>query len=175
MKPSSARLPQTRRGDAVAPVSLSEARSGTLENHTPVEPEVPMHNLPIIVFSHLRWDFVFQRPQHLLSRLAKHRRILFVEEPIHTDGEARWEKSSPAPNVLVCKPYTQGHSHGFTAEQIPLVLPMVKSLIAGENVDEYVIWCYTAMSYPLAAALNPEAVAFDVMDELSAFKGAPPE
>src|SRR5579885_1866244 len=52
-----------------------------------------MHSLPIIVFSHLRWDFVFQRPQHLLSRLAKHRRIVFIEEPIHADAEAHWEKS----------------------------------------------------------------------------------
>src|SRR4029079_17174657 len=66
-------------------------------------------------------------------------------------------------------------SHGFTGEQVATMLPMVKSLLREENVDRYVVWCYTAMSYPFAAALEPEAVVFDVMDELSAFKGAPPE
>jgi UDP-galactopyranose mutase len=40
------------------------------------------HPLPLVVFSHLRWDFVYQRPQHLLSRLAERRRVLFIEEPI---------------------------------------------------------------------------------------------
>ncbi len=65
-----------------------------------------MHTLPIIVFSHLRWDFVYQRPQHLLARLAKQRRIIFIEEPIHAEGESRWEMNTPEPNVLVCRPRT---------------------------------------------------------------------
>jgi UDP-galactopyranose mutase len=134
-----------------------------------------MQTLPLIVFSHLRWDFVYQRPQHLLSRLAKTRRIVFIEEPMHTDGPDRWEKHNSEPNVLVCRPHTNRHSHGFTAEQIEAMKPMVDALLQEEKIDQYVVWCYTAMSYPLAANLKPEAVVFDVMDELSAFKGAPPE
>src|SRR3712207_9123869 len=35
----------------------------------------------LVCFSHLRWDFVWQRPQHLLSRAAKHYRVIFIEEP----------------------------------------------------------------------------------------------
>ncbi|MGN6369831.1 MAG: NAD(P)-binding protein [Phycisphaerae bacterium] len=134
-----------------------------------------MHSLPIIVFSHLRWDFVYQRPQHLLSRLAKHRRIIFIEEPIHAGGAAHWEKSTPEQNVTVCRPRTDKRSHGFTPEQIDAMIPMVRELIAEEKIEKYVVWCYTAMAYPLAKALNHDGVVFDVMDELSAFKGAPPE
>src|SRR6476660_6739066 len=119
-----------------------------------------MQSMSIVVFSHLRWDFVFQRPQHLLSRLAKHRRIIFIEEPIHSDQPHHWEKSSPDENVLVCRPRTNPRSHGFTPEQVDAMLPMVKSLLREENVDHYAIWCYTAMSYPFAAALQPEAVIF---------------
>ena len=29
-----------------------------------------LHDYTIIVFSHLRWDFVFQRPQHLLGTIG---------------------------------------------------------------------------------------------------------
>src|SRR5919199_6641741 len=36
----------------------------------------------LVCFSHLRWDFVWQRPQHLLSRAAKHYRVIFIEEPV---------------------------------------------------------------------------------------------
>src|SRR5215213_10529940 len=37
----------------------------------------------LVCFSHLRWDFVWQRPQHLLSRAAKHYRVLVIEEPAY--------------------------------------------------------------------------------------------
>ncbi len=134
-----------------------------------------MHTLPIIVFSHLRWDFVYQRPQHLLARLAKHRRIIFIEEPIHADAEPHWEKSTPEPNVMVCRPRNNKHSHGFTKEQTEALIPMVQKLLADEGIEQYVVWCYTAMAYPLAAAIARDGVVFDVMDELSAFKNAPPE
>ena len=134
-----------------------------------------MHSLPIIVFSHLRWDFVYQRPQHLLSRLAKHRRIIFIEEPMHSEGAARWEKSEAEENVTVCRPRTDKRSHGFTPEQIDVMIPMVKQLLAEEKIEKFVVWCYTAMAYPLAKALGHDGVVFDVMDELSAFRGAPPE
>lgn len=35
----------------------------------------------LICVSHLWWDWVWQRPQHLLSRLASHYPVLYVEEP----------------------------------------------------------------------------------------------
>ena len=57
---------------------------------------------PLIVQSHLRWDFVWQRPQQLLSRLAEHRRVLFVEEPIFLDDVSapRLDVTIPRANVF---------------------------------------------------------------------------
>src|SRR5205085_3169930 len=81
--------------------------------------------LPIIVFCHLRWNFVFQRPQHLLSRLAQQRRVIVIEEPEHS-SETRWETQSPCSNLLVCKPLTKVESHGFHDEQLSVMAPMVK-------------------------------------------------
>lgn len=60
----------------------------------------------IIVFSHLSWDFVWQRPQHLLSRLAQHFAVIFVEEPVYSPGAARMEITAPAANVSVWRPHT---------------------------------------------------------------------
>jgi hypothetical protein len=57
-------------------------------------------DLPIIVHSHLRWDFVWQRPQQIFSRLAAHHPITFIEEPMWQDGERRLEISEPYPNVV---------------------------------------------------------------------------
>jgi len=91
----------------------------------------------LVCHSHLRWDWVYQRPQHLLSRLARSRRVIFIEEPMHTDGPDHWEKHSSEPNVLVCRPRTNRASHGFTAEQIDAMKPMVDALLQEEKVDQY--------------------------------------
>jgi UDP-galactopyranose mutase len=132
----------------------------------------------ILAFSHLRWDFVYQRPQHLLSRLAGDHgyRVLFIEEPVEDAADVLfWEASEPEPNVTVLRPHTPAAGKGFTGEQLPLLRRLLAELIEQERLTEYILWFYTPMAIPLAEGLRPEAVVYDSMDELSAFLGAPPE
>ncbi|HEX8610542.1 MAG TPA: NAD(P)-binding protein [Telluria sp.] len=125
----------------------------------------------IIVFCHLRWDFVYQRPQQLLSRLAHHFRILFVEEPVHDDGDSFMEQSSPVPNVTVLRPHTPVHASGFHDDQIRLLQPMLAGLVpSGERP---IAWFYTPMALPLLQELHAGLVVYDCMDELAAFKNPP--
>ncbi|GAB3429255.1 FAD-dependent oxidoreductase [Massilia solisilvae] len=125
----------------------------------------------IVVFSHLRWDFVFQRPQHLLTRLAQHYPVLFVEEPEHDDGEPYLDKSSPAPGVTVCRAHTKVAAGGFHDDQIPLLQPLLADLLPpGERP---IVWFYTPMALPLLQGLNPSLVVYDCMDELASFKNPP--
>ena len=131
-------------------------------------------NLPLVVFSHLRWDFVFQRPQHLLTRLARTRPVFFVEEPIHDPGPARWDVRAAAPGLTVWQPHTPCADVGFCDAQYPYLLPLVRQLpkYTGDRFD---LWFYTPMALPLAAELAPRVIVYDCMDELSAFKFAPPQ
>jgi UDP-galactopyranose mutase len=125
----------------------------------------------LIVFCHLRWDFVFQRPQHLMTRLAEHYQILFVEEPVFDEGRAHLKKTAVAPNVTVCQPHTAIHAPGFHDDQIPTLQALLADLVpAGEQP---VVWFYTPMALPLLQGLHPSLVVYDCMDELAAFKNAP--
>lgn len=125
----------------------------------------------IVVFCHLRWDFVFQRPQQLLARLAQHYRILFVEEPVHDQADSFMEQSTPAHNVTVCRPHTPSASPGFHDDQIPLLQPLLATLMqAGERP---VVWFYTPMALPLLQQFDAALVVYDCMDELAAFKNPP--
>src|SRR4051812_13886190 len=64
----------------------------------------------IICFSHLRWNFVFQRPQHLLTRAARSCRVIFVEEPIfEATANPRIEQSSQPQGVTVAVPILPEH------------------------------------------------------------------
>jgi UDP-galactopyranose mutase len=136
-----------------------------------------MSHPALVVFSHLRWNFVYQRPQHLLSRLAARRRVLFIEEPVHdADKEPHWERHQ-TDNVHIYRPHTRVGTPGFSDEQLPALAALVRQLPAEEAVEDYVLWFYTPMALPLAAALpvRPRATVYDCMDELSAFRGAPPQ
>src|SRR4051812_6381055 len=130
----------------------------------------------IITFSHLRWNFVFQRPQHVLSRLAKKRKVFFIEEPAYDpSGVLSWERSEPEPNVSVCRPLTPARTPGFSDEQIPHLKRLLQELIQEEHLENYLVWFYTPMALPIAQELRPGAIVYDCMDELSGFLGASPQ
>ncbi|CAN5658790.1 hypothetical protein BH11PSE8_BH11PSE8_24220 [soil metagenome] len=127
----------------------------------------------LIVFSHLRWGFVYQRPQHLLSRLSKHFHVLFVEEPIHAAGPARLECIAQGPNLDLLVPRTPVDAAGFHDDQLPVLQPLLANHLREHGIVDYVVWFYTPMALPLMTQLKPRAVVYDCMDELSAFKNAP--
>ena len=130
----------------------------------------------LLVFSHLRWNWVWQRPQHLLSRLARHYRIVVVEEPLWAaEGTARWEMAEPLPGLRVATPLTRTSAPGFCEAQFPELEELLDQLVRHENVRDCLAWLYTPMALPLARRLKPLGIVYDVMDELSAFRGASPE
>lgn len=128
----------------------------------------------IIVFSHLRWEFVYQRPQHLLTRMAEHYNVIFIEEPLSSSvNQNFFESSIPTPGVTVLKPFTLSSAPGFDNEQMPYLMELISEL----NIknDPHIAWFYTPMALPLLNSLNPMVVIYDCMDELAAFKNAPAE
>ncbi len=134
-----------------------------------------MCSTPLVVFSHLRWDFVFQRPQHVMTRIGATRSVLYIEEPAYSDGPPRWEFSSPVRGVTVCRPYTLVRAGGFCDEQNGILGPMVGQLISEHSDSGYDLWFYSPMALPLADGLDPRVVIYDNMDDLSAFRFAPPQ
>jgi glycosyltransferase involved in cell wall biosynthesis len=129
-----------------------------------------------LVFSHLRWNFVYQRPQHLMKRMAMKRRIIFFEEPIQSkDSEIYLELSHPEKGITVCTPHTPSLQVGYHEEQMPYLNVLLHQLIKDEQVSDYLVWVYTPMALPLVQALRPRLLVYDCMDELSGFMKAPKE
>jgi UDP-galactopyranose mutase len=129
----------------------------------------------MIVFSHLRWDFVFQRPQHLMTRIANRYRVFFFEEPVYDAGHEWLEIRTVAPNLFVCRPHSMVAEPGFVDAQLPTLNKLLEHLVATKELDSPVVWMYTPMALPLLQRLEPSAVVYDCMDELSAFLNAPRE
>jgi glycosyltransferase involved in cell wall biosynthesis len=126
----------------------------------------------LICLSHLRWDFVYQRPQHLMNRFARQCRVFYVEEPIFDSAVPRLEVSRRPSGVWVVVPHLpRGLSEAEVnaAEQSLLI----DDLLMEYDISDYVLWYYTPMALGFTQHLEPLAVVYDCMDELSAFKGAP--
>ncbi|MEP6902412.1 MAG: glycosyltransferase family 1 protein [Actinomycetota bacterium] len=128
----------------------------------------------LICLSHLRWDFVYQRPQHLLSRFAKNINVYFFEEPIFSGEPTRLEVSRREDNLFVIVPHIS-HSDREIRNVVEIQREMLDGFIQSENIADFVLWFYTPMAMEFASHFQPLATVFDCMDELSAFKFAPPE
>lgn len=124
----------------------------------------------LICFSHLRWDFVYQRPQHLLTRFASDHRVFVIEEPIFGDDGPRLEVSERENGLRVVEPHLP---HGTDVDAV--MRDLIKSLASEQQLGDVVAWFYTPMMLRWADGLEPKAVVYDCMDELSMFKGASPE
>ncbi len=132
-----------------------------------------LKNIDLICFSHLRWDFVYQRPQHLLSRFSTCTRVFYIEEPKFHDAADTFQIKEVSKNLFIVVPYLQnGTAHDAI---ISKQKELIKDLFLMMEIQEYITWYYTPMSLSFSGHLTPKMIVYDCMDELSAFKFAPVE
>lgn len=115
----------------------------------------------IIVFSHLRWDFIFQRPQHVVTQLAKKNRILFIEEPIpfHPMDRGKTTLFSPQKNITVLQPKI---AHEFIKQELPLV---IAKQIRLQKMHNPILWFYSGLFGDLVSLLNHSLIIYDYMNK----------
>src|ERR1700755_3648058 len=127
--------------------------------------------MEIVCFSHLRWDFVFQRPQHLLTRFADHFRIFYVEEPFFNEESDHYSEVIHN-NINIIKLHLKGNPD--SADSIERQKLLIRNLFFRHKINEYILWYYTPMALNITAGLHPVITVYDCMDELSAFRFAHP-
>ena len=126
----------------------------------------------LVCLSHLRWDFVYQRPQHLLSRCGQQRRVFFIEEPVFDSGPIHLDVSQREDGVHVVIPHLpEGLVSSVALDAV--LQGLIDRLFIEQEIRDYILWYYTPMAVSFTRHLRPLAVVYDCMDELSAFKGAP--
>lgn len=158
--------------------TLTGSPKRTNQSFTPSKQEIPWEVDGVdelICFSHLRWNFVYQRPQHLLSRASRQCRVWYVEEPIW--GNPAWnglsglETKQVSPRLTVVVPHLP---HGLDPnEVIAIQQTLIDELLEQKQIENYAVWYYTPMALPFSDHLKPRFTVYDCMDELSAFLGAP--
>ena len=138
-----------------------------------------IYSLPdLVCFAHLHWDFVWQRPQHLLSRFAQHGRVFYVEDAFyHADDliephiEVK-ERQNGLKVVVAHLPQRLRHDEA-AADQVQFEL--LSRFFQAQGILEYVFWYYTPMALGKSRHFQPVLTVYDCMDELANFKFAPPE
>src|SRR6185369_5292351 len=126
----------------------------------------------LVCLSHLRWNFVFQRPQHLMSRFARMGRVFFVEEPL-------FDSAAPSLQTVLC-PQTGVHvltPHlSSDVDRNGVLRRLLSEFFEQMAIRSPVAWFYTPMAVEFfPPEISPRAVIYDCMDELCMFRGAPPQ
>jgi len=126
----------------------------------------------VLCLSHLRWGFVYQRPNHLMVRCAREHRVFFVEEP-RFDAKVPWmELTKVEPRLWVAVPHLRQHS--TPQETDALQRALLDGLVRQARVREPLVWMYTPMALAFTRHLQRSLTVYDCMDELSGFRHAPP-
>jgi UDP-galactopyranose mutase len=127
----------------------------------------------VVCLSHLRWGWVYQRPNHLMVRCARGGRVLFVEEPIFDADAPHVTTHEVAPQLATAVPHMPRGT--ALAAVWALLRELLDELLERRGVRVPLLWFYTPMALRFAAHVEASAVVYDCMDELSGFHGAPPE
>jgi glycosyltransferase involved in cell wall biosynthesis len=156
----------SRRGE---PVGSARAEKG------------PGRSFPIIVHSHLGWDWVWQRPQQFHSRLSRRHQILFVEGPVPCPGlpsaRVTLREVPDYPNVIVLQtsmPANRWNDGAWVDKERRRLVESVLTGPLGADFQNPVHWFYDPMAVTaFAGHLNESAIVYDCMDQLTQFRGAP--
>ncbi len=126
----------------------------------------------LICFCHLRWDFVYQRPQHLLTRFAKQQRVFVIEEPLFDSlpsyNKVKFMEES---GLWVITPHIDAATDH--EKVLGIQKKLLDMLIESMEINQYILWYYSPMALQFSQHLTPVIIIYDCMDELSAFKFAP--
>ena len=175
-----------RRAPATTTTTTSASRDATAHRDPGRPAAAPVALLsdhlrrPLIVHCHLRWDFVWQRPQQLFSRLAAQHPVLFVEDPVHEPvAEPALRVSEPHPNVIRVVPVLpESHARDVDA-QCTSVVRLLRAALAGHprlagRFAGAVQWFYSPMTAPVfLGEFGTVGAVYDCMDELASFRFAP--
>jgi glycosyltransferase involved in cell wall biosynthesis len=167
------RIASSSHPDAAEQTRADSNRLRCSEQDRKILGAAPSEEPDLVCLSHLRWDFVYQRPQHLLSRCAQGRRTFFIEEPLFEFTDSWWiEVSQRECGVWVVVP----HIPEFVNEELTAAMQrsLIDELFEACAIANPILWYYTPMALAFSSHLKPCATVYDCMDELSAFKGAPP-
>ncbi len=131
--------------------------------------------MDIICFCHIRWNFVYQRPQHLLNRFAISHRVFVIEEPVFEADSDYYEISKPNDDTNLWVVVLHVSKENSVEKRNATLKALLDSFIYSNEIKEYILWYYSPMALAYSEHLRPSLTIYDCMDELSAFKFAPPE
>ena len=146
-----------------------------MNDANPLSPFAVAVRPALICFSHLRWDFVWQRPQHLMSRFADSHRLFFWEEAIPTDHHLPYLEFHAFAGTSVQSVRPRVPARWSPEDQARALSGLLDQMMGLTGIHRPILWFYTPMMWPIAAHVDAAAVVYDCMDELSAFRFAPPE
>ncbi len=159
-------------------VPLRASANAVQPSASTAETSAPYTLPDLVCFAHLHWDFVWQRPQHLLSRFAQHGRVFYVEDAFYHNDDAvepHVEIKDRQNGLKVVVVHLPQRLRADEAASDQAQFEALSYYFNGQGVTNYIFWYYTPMALGKSRQFRPKLTVYDCMDELANFKFAHPE
>ncbi|WP_310392692.1 glycosyltransferase family 1 protein [Hymenobacter sp.] len=166
-------MPPSSTVEAPSYASATAARPSAIAAEKPTPYTLP----DLVCFAHLHWDFVWQRPQHLLSRFAQQGRVFYVEDAFyHADDlvEPHIEIKERPNGLKVVVAHLPQRLRADEAAADQAQFELLSHYFQEQSITKYAFWYYTPMALGKSRRFRPVLTVYDCMDELANFKFAPP-
>ncbi|MBC8083679.1 MAG: hypothetical protein H7Z21_10745 [Hymenobacter sp.] len=166
-------MPPSSTVEAPSYASATAARPSAIAAEKPTPYTLP----DLVCFAHLHWDFVWQRPQHLLSRFAQQGRVFYVEDAFyHADDlvEPHIEIKERPNGLKVVVAHLPQRLRADEAAADQAQFELLSQFFQEQSITKYAFWYYTPMALGKSRCFQPVLTVYDCMDELANFKFAPP-
>lgn len=125
----------------------------------------------VVCFSHLRWNYVLQRPQHLMERFARSTNVYYVEEAVRGGDENKLEVSVVGPNLTRIVPSLR---EGLSDDaEITVEKELLARFFIERDITQYIFWYYTPLALTVSDHFNPALIIYDCMVDLATFRFSP--
>ncbi len=142
------------------------------------------HQFDVICISHVPWSHIWQRNHHTMTRLARRRKVVYVEDfaTSYLHVFARWAPGSYRalfwrhPAVRIRHPLLMPGESRFAAVRSLNRWILATNLLWYEwrlDMRNTVYWFYYPAAVYVVERCRPSAVVYDIQDEYSAFVWAP--
>lgn len=154
-----------------------------LAGYAPVR-DVSSDYFDVIAISHVPWSHIWQRNHHTMTRLARTRKVIYVEDfaTSYLHVFARWVPGSFHAFFMHHKDVVIRHPLLFPGESRSSLARRINRWLLTTHVRWYewrfklkntVLWFYYPGGVYLLEEFEPAAIVYDIQDEYSAFIWAP--
>jgi UDP-galactopyranose mutase len=138
--------------------------------------DTEQEQITIICLAHLGWDYVWQRPQQIMSRFAARCRVVYIDPPAYEplDEQVQLRERIDASGVHVVQPIISDQLQLAPMRRFQEYFQILQRIME-QSPSVTILWLYVLEALPLVESLASQLdlIVYDCMDDFHSLDNSP--